>query len=899
MPRPATIGVLSPYLGGTFFSRVLEGIEHRVQRYGHRMVVIRSFTEQPHSPTLAWEQVDGWIVLPLTVGIERIVAAGKPLVTVSWRVPWANCPTVIADNHAGVRLSVQHLIEHGHTRIGFCGYIDNEEIRERYNIYRETLAEAGLSADPNLLFECSNTMPNGGQEAADALIARGMPCTAILTGTDMNALGLMQALQSAGYRIPEDVAVIGFDDVTETQFADPPLTTVRQRIDALGSEAAELLIDMLEGRPVSPTLHTIPTQLIKRVSCGCNPLERGMTAPVPADLEALASQLVSQLIAPAALDPETAPSDIWPDVDLVLQSFQAALSGAPLPSADALERAWRQTIKLSTSPETLLNLVYTLRRTSYQTEVLQDNQRAERFEHFCEQARQTLMHAIMGYHSTSVDWLAQLMQANYSMTIELLSGDQESIQSLAWLEPTPALWGCMGLWEDSGARTTLAVVGNYSRQPNFPSVPIGQRIAAHDFPPKDMVPRTNSGEPHTVTLLPITSPTRDWGVLAIVGVTGVEMISDRGNLVMWGLLLSAALERSMLMASLRTQQATLREAYERERVAARELAERTRILTHLHGLSERLDACQSLREAMALLSEALPHLLPETSGTLAYRFNDPDEPLLMARWGSTPSPTPLRLEACLALHQQVGAAETPLGCQRCLLQQTDGQDRRCIPLRRAESLMGLLQVNRAPQPGTSPLGEKSLGGLMTIVADQLLLALVNLQLREALRQQALRDPLTGLYNRRYLDETFGEALAQATRTQTPLSIIMADIDHFKQINDTWGHPIGDQVLQSVAQYLRRNVRRDDVVCRAGGEEFVLLLPDTPLAVACERAEQLRAFIRAMPLLRDEPERSVTLSWGVASFPGHGLNPDALLARADAALYRAKATGRDRVVAAEV
>jgi diguanylate cyclase (GGDEF)-like protein len=899
MPRPATIGVLSPYLGGTFFSRVLEGIQQRVQRHGHRMVVIRSFTEQPHSPTLAWEQVDGWIALPFTVGLERIVAAAKPLVTVSWKVPWANCPTVIADNETGVRLSVRHLIEHGHTRIGFCGYIGNEEIRERYQIYCETLAEAGLSADPNLLFECSNTMPNGGQEAAGALMARGMPCSAIVTGTDMNALGLMQALQSAGYHIPEDLAVIGFDDVTETQFADPPLTTVRQRIDALGSEAAELLIDMLEGRPVSPTLHTIPTQLIKRVSCGCTPLERGLPTPAPADLEALARQMVSQLIAPAALAPATAPSDIWPDIDLVLRAFRAALTGAEAPPPDAVERAWRQTAKLSTSPGTLLSLVYTLRRATYQTDLLQDKQRAERVEHFCEQSRQILMHAVMGYHSASVDWLAQLMQANYSMTIELLSGDQETIQSLAWLDPTPALWGCMGLWEDAGTRSTLVVVGNYSRGPDFPSVPIGQRIAAHNFPPNDMVPRTDAGEPHTVTLLPITSPTRDWGVLAIVGVTGVEMISDRGNLVMWGLLLSAALERSMLMDSLRTQQETLRQAYERERIAARELAERTRILTHLHGLSERLDACQSLREAMVLLSEALPHLLPETSGTLAYRIDDPDEPLLVARWGSSPSPTPLRLEACLALHQQSSGSETPPGCQRCLLPQAEGQDRRCIPLRRADTLMGLLQVNRAPQPDTSQPGDKSHGRLMTIVADQLLLALVNLQLREALRQQALRDPLTGLYNRRYLDETFGEALAQASRTQTQLSIIMADIDHFKQINDTWGHPIGDQVLQSVAQYLRRNVRRDDIVCRAGGEEFVLLLPDTPLAVACERAEQLRAFIRAMPLVRDAPERSVTLSWGVACFPEHGLTPETLLARADAALYRAKATGRDRVLAAEV
>jgi len=168
-------------------------------------------------------------------------------------------------------------------------------------------------------------------------------------------------------------------------------------------------------------------------------------------------------------------------------------------------------------------------------------------------------------------------------------------------------------------------------------------------------------------------------------------------------------------------------------------------------------------------------------------------------------------------------------------------------------------------------------------------------LQDQLREQAVRDPLTGLYNRRHLDATLAAEIARCGAQGLPLSLLMIDIDHFKRINDTHGHAAGDAMLQALAQLLQRHVRVQDLACRHGGEEFVLLLPDTPLAVARERAEALRQAFASLQVRHDPEVLSATLSCGVAAFPQHAGQPRALTARADDALYAAKLQGRNRVV----
>ncbi|MCU0477137.1 MAG: GGDEF domain-containing protein [Chloroflexi bacterium] len=171
------------------------------------------------------------------------------------------------------------------------------------------------------------------------------------------------------------------------------------------------------------------------------------------------------------------------------------------------------------------------------------------------------------------------------------------------------------------------------------------------------------------------------------------------------------------------------------------------------------------------------------------------------------------------------------------------------------------------------------------------MALANAQLYETTRALADRDPLTGFYNHRYLHERLGEEILRAQRARSPLSVLMIDLDDFKLVNDTLGHLFGDEVLRWAAQQIRAALRGSDVAARYGGDEFAILLPDTPADGAREVGERIVAALRDNPF-RAEGRGPVAVgaSIGVASFPTDGQAAQALIAGADAALYRVKSGG---------
>jgi diguanylate cyclase (GGDEF)-like protein len=182
-----------------------------------------------------------------------------------------------------------------------------------------------------------------------------------------------------------------------------------------------------------------------------------------------------------------------------------------------------------------------------------------------------------------------------------------------------------------------------------------------------------------------------------------------------------------------------------------------------------------------------------------------------------------------------------------------------------------------------------------LVGGELLLRVM--RLRKRLEHQATRDPLTGLYNRRYFDGAAGNATQRARRDNSTFSIILADLDHFKKLNDVYGHAAGDQALVSVADGVRAAVRASDTVCRYGGEEILVLLPGCGLAAAAACAEAIRHRIAGMDHPVDVAGPPITASFGVAAYPDHGDSVDAVIRAADQALYRAKHSGRNRVVCA--
>lgn len=168
-------------------------------------------------------------------------------------------------------------------------------------------------------------------------------------------------------------------------------------------------------------------------------------------------------------------------------------------------------------------------------------------------------------------------------------------------------------------------------------------------------------------------------------------------------------------------------------------------------------------------------------------------------------------------------------------------------------------------------------------------------LQEKLRDLAVRDPLTGLFNRRYMEETLGRELSRSAREDRPLSLVMIDIDHFKQLNDTYGHPAGDLMLKALAALLLRHLRNEDIVCRFGGEEFVAILPGAPLMTAAQRAESWRLALQELCIDYEGQTLTCTLSMGIAEYPRHGATGEDLLFQADSAMYMAKRAGGNRVM----
>jgi diguanylate cyclase (GGDEF)-like protein len=269
-------------------------------------------------------------------------------------------------------------------------------------------------------------------------------------------------------------------------------------------------------------------------------------------------------------------------------------------------------------------------------------------------------------------------------------------------------------------------------------------------------------------------------------------------------------------------------------------------------------------------------------------------------WGALP-PTKLvfKPEECWA-HRR-GQAHVALGHElRCAHSGDNGQASLCLPLLAQGETLGILHILAGAVPNdpadAERMREKS--GLAKILADNIGLGIANLKLREAMRSLSIRDPLTGLFNRRYMEEALAQELHRMKRNDENLAIIMLDIDHFKKFNDDFGHDAGDAVLRELGAFLKKHVRGSDVPCRYGGEEFILILSPSTTEGAQQRAEKIREAATHLRVRHGGQDLgAISLSLGVAMFPEHGGDMAATVKAADVALYQAKTNGRNRVVMA--
>ncbi|CUH50245.1 sensor domain-containing diguanylate cyclase [Ruegeria atlantica] len=314
----------------------------------------------------------------------------------------------------------------------------------------------------------------------------------------------------------------------------------------------------------------------------------------------------------------------------------------------------------------------------------------------------------------------------------------------------------------------------------------------------------------------------------------------------------------------------------------------------LGELNEWLQSSRSLDEPFDMVSRFMTHILPEAEGSVYVYSNSRDVLDGSASWNGGTHKAHIHPEGCWGLRRgrtyEYGASEIDFACEHA--EPHDGRPYFCFPILAHGETVGLLHLRALEGTDEAFHTSKKLAQLS---AEQISMAIANVRMRDQLHDQSVRDPLTGLFNRRHMLETLRKSINRSQQTGAPLSLIAVDVDHFKKFNDTHGHDAGNMVLRAVGAALEQGCDRDEVACRIGGEEFMLILPDNTSDDAITRAEQLRQAVEAVSVRYGEKSLPrITISVGVSHYPAHGTMPQDLMRAADDALYAAKDKGRNQV-----
>jgi len=355
--------------------------------------------------------------------------------------------------------------------------------------------------------------------------------------------------------------------------------------------------------------------------------------------------------------------------------------------------------------------------------------------------------------------------------------------------------------------------------------------------------------------------------------------------------------------ALRQAEEQIGQVNEELRTRVEELELRSREMAQLAKLGDLLQSCETSEEAYAVIAQTAGPLFAGDSGVLYELTGNRSVVEQVAAWGeNSSSGSVFGPTECWALRRGrvyvVEDSGTDLLCPHVGDFSPPGY--LCVPLTAQSETFGLLHIeigHKVPRARrASHLADRQ--RIAVTLSEHLALALANFRLRATLRERSTRDELTGLFNRRYMEDSLDREIRRAIRDGESLGVLMLDLDHFKRLNDAFGHAAGDFALRLVGQFLQSNVRAEDIACRYGGEEFVIILPKASAEDTRRRAEALRLGIRSIRAEHGGPSfPTLTMSVGVAAYPQHGAAGETLLRAADEALYRAKAEGRDRVVVA--
>jgi diguanylate cyclase (GGDEF)-like protein len=828
--------------------------------------------------------VDGLIVMSGAIGnvvgaaeMSAFCASFRPMPVVSVAAALEGVPSVVVDDDAGMREAVAHVVTaHGRSRFAFVrGPQANQEAERRYRVFREVLAEYDLPVHPDCVVGGTFERASGEESVAVLLDERRVDVDAIVAASDEMAIGAVRALAARGVRVPEDIAVIGFDDVEAARFCLPPLTTVRQPLHEQGRVATELLLAQLRGERV-PERVLLHTALVTRRSCGCGPDAIGVawSAGEPSaratDLAAVQEAVTRDVVKAFGASPRSSESQACART---VAALVAELGGATGEFLRAFEDVLRERLEVGDPIGPWQDGLTVLRRAA-----LAPADAAQR------PSIEELLHTARKLAAR----YAELAQADRLARAEQLARSiDETSGALATSFDRSALMANLGeqLPRLGIERAYFAVYRERASGPKISRLLFAvdadgpRSVTDSSYPSKWLVPDGILPERRLdFVVQPLFFEREPLGVALLELGPRAGHVHERLRDH-----ISAALKGSDLV----------QRVIEHDR-------QRQRLLRHVLDVTPDMQRVQPLADLYPkILSHSLAMLdtyrgpSRERDSSLPPRLRggllaSVEGGAMIVRASTDPRQIGQRIVDCLDADQ---LARVQAALERCAVE--SGEKSVVIPLRAGDVTLAIVHMDAA---GASlPDAE-----LLSTLANQASAAIRSTQLYEL----AALDSLTGAHTRRFFDDWVLREVKAARRSPAPMSLLMIDMDGMKLINDGAGHLAGDQALAAVSKALRESTRPSDLVGRFGGDEFVVLLPRTGARAAEKVAQRM-----IDTLARRDAQPQLRISIGASTLPScPPMAPipaipspeylrqtvDDLLKHADEALYRAKRQGGMRV-----
>ncbi len=572
MTVPPTVLALTPSIGGYFYGELIAGLTREVVSAGARLVLVQTLEAGTHSgevgeardagdfaTPVAMSQVDGVVSLNSAVGssyLQRVRDAGKPVVLTTAANADFAAPLVRPANAPGTYAAVEHLIAHGHTRIAFAGNFTQPDVQERYTGYVAALKDHHLAAGPALVFTAPNNARTGGVAAARSLLDSPQRPTAVMVATDRNALGLIATLIEAGVAVPQEIAVIGFDNAEAALVHTPTLSSVDQRFDEIGALAGRLVLAGMRGETVpNDTYRPKVTPLAMRDSCGCS-AERITSAPTgnhaapDPSCDAVSEELRRAVFGALLTDERNGDQVTRSGVLVILSEVDLLLAMGDRVTTSQIQELTASVSRLDLHLDVLRRLTSAL--TEYvQRSTVSTSQQYGIGAMTLGAARLTaaLWQLQAGVFLRQVDVAETMLDTQLVVDSHLLDTSHSDPKDLDWLSSTQVRAGVLALWVNDPASGEMRVAGTYDPELVLQGL-VDTVTTAERFPPGALIGMLDPAANDVCIVVPVSTTERDWGLLAVL-VADSATTAVRKSYQHWAVLLCASLESHSLHEEVR------------------------------------------------------------------------------------------------------------------------------------------------------------------------------------------------------------------------------------------------------------------------------------------------------------------------------------------------------------